>query len=223
MSLVKKFATVASGTLMSRALGFGREMLMAAALGTGPIADAFNAAFQFPNTFRRLFAEGAFNAAFVPLFAKEIEANGPDGAKRFSEEVFGVLFTTLLAITIVMELAMPLIVRYVVAPGFADVPGKFETTVALATVMFPYLICMSLGAMMAGMLPTAIGRGEGSEFRAPMAIAVIGGVISSTLLSLLVVPAFYVAIEGIKGWIRKLRGKEPVSRRNVTLAEEPAE
>ena len=96
MSLVKKFATVASGTLMSRVLGFAREMLMAAALGTGPIADAFYAAFQFPNTFRRLFAEGAFNAAFVPLFAKEIEANGIDGAKRFSEEVFGVLFTALL-------------------------------------------------------------------------------------------------------------------------------
>ena len=100
MSLVRKFATVASGTLMSRVLGFVREMLMAAALGTGPVADAFNAAFQFPNTFRRLFAEGAFNAAFVPLFAKEIEAGGIDGAKRFSEEVFGVLFTVLTAITI---------------------------------------------------------------------------------------------------------------------------
>ena len=85
---------------MSRVLGFVREMLMAAALGTGPVADAFNAAFQFPNTFRRLFAEGAFNAAFVPLFAKEIEADGIDGAKRFSEEVFGVLFTVLTAITI---------------------------------------------------------------------------------------------------------------------------
>ncbi|TIT79627.1 MAG: murein biosynthesis integral membrane protein MurJ [Mesorhizobium sp.] len=152
MSLVKKFATVASGTLMSRALGFGREMLMAAALGTGPVADAFNAAFQFPNTFRRLFAEGAFNAAFVPLFAKEIETHGTDGARRFSEEVFGVLFSALLALTIAMELAMPLIVRYLVAPGFADIPGKFETTVRLATIMFPYLICMSLGAMMAGML-----------------------------------------------------------------------
>ncbi|RUY60575.1 murein biosynthesis integral membrane protein MurJ, partial [Mesorhizobium sp. M7A.F.Ca.CA.001.13.1.1] len=152
MSLVKKFATVASGTLMSRALGFGREMLMAAALGTGPVADAFNAAFQFPNTFRRLFAEGAFNAAFVPLFAKEIETHGTEGAKRFSEEVFGVLFTALLALTIIMELSMPLIVRYLVAPGFAGTPGKFDTTVTLATIMFPYLICMSLGAMMAGML-----------------------------------------------------------------------
>ncbi|MCX7305605.1 MAG: murein biosynthesis integral membrane protein MurJ [Hyphomicrobiales bacterium] len=152
MSLIRKFATVASGTLMSRLLGFTREMLMAAAVGTGPIADAFYAAFQFPNTFRRLFAEGAFNAAFVPLFAKEIEANGVDGAKRFSEEVFGVLFTVLLALTIVMELSMPLLVRYAIAPGFSDQPEKLAVTVSLATIMFPYLICMSLGAMMAGML-----------------------------------------------------------------------
>ena len=152
MSLVRKFATVASGTMMSRVLGFTREMLMAAALGTGPVADAFNAAFRFPNTFRRLFAEGAFNAAFVPLFSKEIEANGMDGAKRFSEEVFGVLFTVLLALTIAMELAMPFLVRTIIAPGFVPDATKFELTVDLATVMFPYLMCMSLGAMMSGML-----------------------------------------------------------------------
>ncbi|MBL8580579.1 MAG: murein biosynthesis integral membrane protein MurJ [Mesorhizobium sp.] len=152
MSLIKKFATVASGTLMSRVLGFTREMLMAAAVGTGPIADAFYAAFQFPNTFRRLFAEGAFNAAFVPLFAKEIEANGVDGAKRFSEEVFGVLLSALLVVTIVMQLSMPLLVRYLIAPGFAEQPDKLAMTISLAKIMFPYLICMSLAAMMAGML-----------------------------------------------------------------------
>lgn len=152
MSLVKKFATVASGTLMSRTLGFAREMFMAAALGTGPVADVFYAAFQFPNTFRRLFAEGAFNAAFVPLFSKEIEANGIDGAKRFSEEVFGVLFSVLLALTILMELAMPLLVRTVIAPGYVGDPAKYGLTVSLATIMFPYLICMSLAAMMSGML-----------------------------------------------------------------------
>lgn len=152
MSLARKFATVASGTLVSRLLGFTREMLMAAAVGTGPVADAFYAAFQFPNTFRRLFAEGAFNAAFVPLFAKEIEANGVEGAKRFSEEVFGVLFTTLIVLTIVMELSMPFIVSSLIAPGFADDPFKLGVTTTLATIMFPYLICMSLAAMMAGML-----------------------------------------------------------------------
>lgn len=152
MSLVAKFATVASGTLASRILGFTREMLMAAALGTGPVADAFYAAFQFPNTFWRLFAEGAFNTAFVPLFAKEIEAEGLDGARRFSEEVFGVLFSALIVLTIAMELAMPLLVRTIIAPGFAGDPEKYDLTVSLATVMFPYLMCMSLASMMAGML-----------------------------------------------------------------------
>jgi putative peptidoglycan lipid II flippase len=152
MSLVRKFATVASGTLMSRVFGFVREMMMAAALGTGPVAGAFVAAFLLPNTFRRLFAEGAFNAAFVPLFAKEIEANGLDGARRFSEEVFGVLFSALLVLTIAMELAMPLIVAYGLAPGFSDDAEKLNLTVSLAKIMFPYLVCMSLATMMAGML-----------------------------------------------------------------------
>lgn len=127
-------------------------MFMAAALGTGPVADAFNAAFQFPNTFRRLFAEGAFNTAFVPLFAKEIEANGLQGARDFSSEVFGVLFTVLIGLTILMELSMPLLVSTVIAPGFSSNPEKFELTVGLATIMFPYLMCMSLAAMMSGML-----------------------------------------------------------------------
>jgi len=152
MSLVKKFMTVGGATLGSRFMGFARETLMAAALGTGPMADAFYAAFRFPNLFRRLFAEGAFNAAFVPLFAKEIEAGGKDAAKRFSEEVFGVLFTVLLLITIVMELAMPLIVRTIIAPGFDAGSDKYDVTVKLAVVMFPYLMCMSLTAMLSGML-----------------------------------------------------------------------
>lgn len=152
MSLVKKFMTVGGATLGSRAFGFARETLMAAALGTGPMADAFYAAFRFPNLFRRLFAEGAFNAAFVPLFAKEIEGGGKEAAKRFSEEVFGVLFTILLLITIVMELAMPLIVRTIIAPGFDSASEKYAVTVKLAVVMFPYLMCMSLTAMLSGML-----------------------------------------------------------------------
>jgi putative peptidoglycan lipid II flippase len=150
MSLFKKFMTVGSGTLGSRLMGFARETLMAAALGTGPMAEAFYAAFKFPNLFRRLFAEGAFNAAFVPLFAKEIEAGGKDAAKRFSEEVFGVLFTVLLVLTVVMELAMPLLMHTIIAPGFSG--DKYDITVKLAVIMFPYLACMSLTAMLSGML-----------------------------------------------------------------------
>jgi len=151
MSLVRKFATVASGTMASRLFGFVREMLMATAVGTGPVADAFNAAFRFPNSFRRLFAEGAFNSAFVPLFAKELEG-GEEQARRFAQEVFSVLFTTLLALTILMELFMPALVRWVIAPGFSSDPGKFSLTVRLSVIMFPYLGCMSFAAMMAGML-----------------------------------------------------------------------
>jgi putative peptidoglycan lipid II flippase len=88
----------------------------------------------------------------VPLFAKEIEAGGLDGAKRFSEEVFGVLFTVLFMLTVAMEFAMPLIVSWIIAPGFVGDAEKFDVTVKLAIVMFPYLMCMSLTAMLSGML-----------------------------------------------------------------------
>ncbi|WP_156851498.1 murein biosynthesis integral membrane protein MurJ [Bartonella refiksaydamii] len=152
MTLIKKFATVASGTLMSRIFGFVREMLMAAALGTGPVSDAFNAAFRFPNTFRRFFAEGAFNAAFIPLFSKKITEDGQETACKFAEEVFGVLFSLLLLLTIVMELSMPFLVRTVIAPGFTGDTTKFNATVHFTAIMFPYLTCMSLAAMMGGML-----------------------------------------------------------------------
>ncbi|ENN94559.1 murein biosynthesis integral membrane protein MurJ [Bartonella vinsonii] len=152
MILIKKFATVASGTLMSRIFGFIREMLMAAALGTGPVSDAFNAAFRFPNTFRRFFAEGAFNAAFVPLFSKKITEDGGEAACKFAEEVFGVLFSLLLLLTIAMELSMPFLVRTIIAPGFTEDATKFNATIHFTAIMFPYLTCMSLAAMMGGML-----------------------------------------------------------------------
>ncbi|AQX21643.1 putative peptidoglycan lipid II flippase [Bartonella sp. CDC_skunk] len=152
MNLIKKFITVASGTLTSRCFGFVREMLMAAALGTGPVSDAFNAAFRFPNTFRRFFAEGAFQTAFVPLFSKKITENGSENACKFAEEVFGVLFSLLLLLTIVMELSMPFLVRTLIAPGFAEDATKFNATIRFTAIMFPYLACMSLAAMMGGML-----------------------------------------------------------------------
>ncbi len=152
MSLIRKFASVGGATMMSRVLGFAREALMAAALGAGDYADVFFAAFRFPNLFRRLFAEGAFNAAFVPLFARHFEGEGRRDAERFSTEVFSVLFSVLLLLTIAMELAMPVLVATLIAPGFADDAAKFDATVTLSMIMFPYLMCMSLAAMMAGIL-----------------------------------------------------------------------
>src|SRR5690554_7608833 len=93
MSLIGKFASVGSATMASRILGFVREALVAGTLGAGPVTDAFYAAFRFPNLFRRVFAEGAFNTAFIPLFAKEMEGGGNKAAREFAEAVLAVLLT----------------------------------------------------------------------------------------------------------------------------------
>lgn len=152
MSLVRKFATVGAATLASRFLGFAREAMMAATLGAGPMADAFYAAFRFPNLFRRLFAEGAFNTAFIPLFAKELEGGGNEAAKRFGEDVLSVLMTALLALSALAIIVMPLLVGTIIAPGFEKDPAKFDLTVTMTRIMFPYLFCMSLVAMLSGIL-----------------------------------------------------------------------
>ena len=152
MSLIRKFASVASGTMASRVFGFAREALIGATLGAGPVADAFYAAFRFPNLFRRLFAEGAFNTAFIPLFAKELEGGGIDGARRFGEEVLSVLVVCLAVLSVAAIVFMPSLVGTIIAPNFADTPDKFDLTVVLTRIMFPYLFCMSLVAMLSGIL-----------------------------------------------------------------------
>ena len=151
MSLVRHFASVGGATLTSRLLGFVRETLIAAALGAGPVADAFYAAFRFPNLFRRLFAEGAFNAAFIPLFARTLEGEGEAEARRFAEDVLAALLLVLALLTAIVMIATPLIVT-LIAPGFTRDAAKFDLTVELFRVMFPYLVCMSLTAMLAGVL-----------------------------------------------------------------------
>ena len=93
MKLYRAFATVGGLTLVSRVFGFLRDILIAATLGSGAVADAFFVAFRFPNLFRRLFGEGAFNSAFVPLFAKQLEGEGKDAARKFAEEAMaGLVF-----------------------------------------------------------------------------------------------------------------------------------
>jgi putative peptidoglycan lipid II flippase len=106
MSLFKSVMTVGGFTLVSRVLGFVRDQLIAFTLGTGPVAEAFFVAQRFPNLFRTLFAEGAFNNAFVPLFAKRIEGEGESKAREFAVEVFSVPLTALLFSAIAM-IAMP--------------------------------------------------------------------------------------------------------------------
>src|SRR5262245_49771258 len=107
MAFFRSIATIGAYTMASRVLGFARDMLIAAFLGAGPVADAFFVAFKLPNFFRRLFAEGAFNAAFVPMFAGLIATHGRAAAKHFAEDAMAVLLTVLLAFVVAAELAMP--------------------------------------------------------------------------------------------------------------------
>jgi putative peptidoglycan lipid II flippase len=137
--------------MVSRVLGFIRDQLIAFTLGTGPIAEAFFVAQRFPNLFRALFAEGAFNNAFVPLFAKRIEGEGTEKAKAFAIEVFSVLLAWLLLFSAAAMVAMPLLI-HVIAPGFTGDDEKFELAVDLTRIAFPYLLFMSLTALQSGVL-----------------------------------------------------------------------
>lgn len=153
MKLYRAFATVGGLTLVSRVLGFLRDIAFAWGFGAGMVADAFAVAFRFPNLFRRLFGEGAFNSAFIPLFAKELEGNGRDNARRFAEEALAGLSAVLVALTIVAIVAMPWLM-YLLAPGFSATPEKFDLAVLMTQITFPYLLCMSLVALFSGVLNT---------------------------------------------------------------------
>ncbi len=149
-------------TLASRVLGLVREVLMAALFGAGAAMDAFFMAFRIPNLFRRLFAEGAFSQAFVPVFSEAKTTRTPEEAKRLVDVVAGTLGGVLLLITALGILAAPLIM-YLFAPGFADNTEKFNQAVTLLRWMFPYLLFISLTAFAGGIL-NAYGKFAGPAF-----------------------------------------------------------
>ncbi len=151
MALLRSAATVGSFTLLSRVFGFIRDVLTAAILGAGPVADAFFVAQRLPNLFRSLFAEGAFSAAFVPLAAGALAESGRQAARDFAEEAFAVLFAALFAFVVAAEIFMPAVMR-VIAPGFAADPEKFALVVSLTRITFPYLLFISLVALQGGLL-----------------------------------------------------------------------
>jgi len=151
MSLSRAIATVGALTAASRVLGFIRDMMVAAALGAGPVADAFFVAFKFPNFFRRLFGEGAFNSAFVPMFAGMVAGDGKQAAIRFAEQTLAVLLGTLLAFTLLAEAAMPWLMA-VLAPGFEAGSQRYELAVELTRITFPYLLFVSISALLSGVL-----------------------------------------------------------------------
>ncbi|PKU23311.1 murein biosynthesis integral membrane protein MurJ [Telmatospirillum siberiense] len=156
MNLTKAIATIGGWTVLSRITGLMREMLVARYLGAGTVADAFFVAFRFPNMFRALFAEGAFNAAFVPLFSGKLEGEGAAAARRFAEQCFAVLAAALLGFVIVIEIGMPWAI-HILASGFDDTPGKIALAVELSRITFPYLLFISMVSLQSGVL-NAMGR-----------------------------------------------------------------
>lgn len=151
MSLFRAVATVGTYTMASRCLGFVRDALIAAILGVSGATDAFFVAFKLPNFFRRFFAEGAFNAAFVPLFSGWLVKRGHDWAKTSAEHTFAVLLTTLIVLVASFELAMPWVIK-LLAPGFTGTPARYLLTIDLARITFPYILFISLAAFFAGIL-----------------------------------------------------------------------
>ncbi|MGD9663712.1 MAG: murein biosynthesis integral membrane protein MurJ, partial [Novosphingobium sp.] len=176
MSLVRNVGTIGGLTAISRVFGFARDMLMARVLGAGMAADAFQLAFILPNTFRRLFAEGAFSVAFVPLYSRALHGEGgEDAAGRFADDVLAVFIWVLLAFSALAMIAMPGIV-WLLASDFQEVPGKFELSVLLSRITFPYLMLISLVAMLSGLLNARSRFGPGAFAPVLLNIVLISGI-----------------------------------------------
>ncbi|WP_309602452.1 murein biosynthesis integral membrane protein MurJ [Sphingomonas sp.] len=151
MNLYKAIGSIGGLTMVSRVLGFVRDMIGSRMLGASNANDAFNLAFLLPNIFRRLFAEGAFSAGFVPLFSRRLQSGGHEDAEAFSNEILSVFMPALLLVTIVFEIFMPGIM-VLVAGEYQKVPGKLELATELTRWTFPYLLFISLVALLSGVL-----------------------------------------------------------------------
>ncbi|HNJ47432.1 MAG TPA: murein biosynthesis integral membrane protein MurJ [Novosphingobium sp.] len=173
MSLIRNVGTIGGLTAISRVFGFARDMLLARVLGAGLAADAFQLAFILPNTFRRLFAEGAFSVAFVPMYSRALHGEGgEDEAARFAGDVLSVFVWVLLGFSALAMVAMPGIV-WLLASDFSHIPGKFELAVVLSRITFPYLGLVSLVAMFSGLLNARSRFGPGAIAPVLLNIALI--------------------------------------------------
>jgi len=148
--MLGRIFTVGGYTLLSRLTGFARDIMLAAILGAGPVADAFFVALRLPNHFRAIFAEGAFNAAFVPAYAHLYGTSEPS-AKLFADRIFTVLFGAQIVLLAVAWLFMPQVIA-ILAPGFSDDPARGELAIALTRITFPYLLLVTLVTLYGGML-----------------------------------------------------------------------
>ncbi|MEO8204324.1 MAG: murein biosynthesis integral membrane protein MurJ [Betaproteobacteria bacterium] len=153
MNLLRALATISSMTFVSRVLGYVRDAIIARAFGAGAATDAFFVAFRLPNLLRRMFAEGAFSQAFVPILSEYKNRQSPQETRELVDCVASVLGVALVIVTL-LGIALAPVIVYVSAPGFAADPGKFELTVALLRVIFPYIFFISMVALAAGILNT---------------------------------------------------------------------
>ena len=149
--MMRGILTVGGWTMVSRLLGFLRDIIIAALLGAGPVADAFFVANRLPNLFRRLFGEGAFNAAFIPSFSGLLAAEGRGAAQDFAGQAASVLAFWLIGLTVLAEIFMPQLMA-VLAPGFSAYPAKFQLAVTLGRITFPYMPLICLAALLSGVL-----------------------------------------------------------------------
>jgi len=151
--MIRSSMVYTSLTMVSRLMGFVRDLVIAYYMGASAtfVADAYTTAFAFPNLFRRIFAEGAFAAAFVPAYSRSLERDGEEVADVLAADAMAALLTMTIALTVVAELAMNWIVAGY-SPGFAAVPGKAELTILLTRITMPYLPCMAIYAHLAGVL-----------------------------------------------------------------------
>ena len=150
MNLFKSTTTFSFFTIISRILGYIRDVFIAMFLGSGPLADAFFVAFRIPNTFRRLFSEGTFNAAFVPSYATEL-ANGEDQSEKFATSVFSLLILCLFFLVLIIEIFMPAFV-FLIAPGFSGTEDKMNMAINLTRITFPFLFFVSLSSFFSAIL-----------------------------------------------------------------------
>ena len=148
--LLQNFSIVGFWTLLSRVLGFIRDILIASFLGSGPVAEAFIVAFTLPNMFRRLFAEGAFNTAFIPMLSKKLSSK--NNAENFASDALSLLIALLLCLTAIAEIFMPSFV-FMLASGFT-IDSRFDLSISFGRLMFPYIFFISLSAFLGGVLNT---------------------------------------------------------------------
>ena len=149
--MIDRILTVGGITLLSRVTGFLRDIMLAAVLGAGPVADAFFVALRLPNHFRAIFAEGAFNAAFIPAYARVRATSGHDAVRLFSDRIFTLLLASQIVLLGVALIFTPLVID-LLAPGFGKDPGRFALAVDLTRITFPYLLLVSLVTLYGGIL-----------------------------------------------------------------------